>query len=370
MLSRWFPVGSNPAFWRVAFALLLSLLFHIILLGFVHIDLSIFEPEKEVIEVRFASLVKTPLPEPVQEVAPAMKKSSLPEPPVAVEQPASIEPEQSLPVTPAVEPVTQEQLSPEVFAQENVAPQPEEFIPEMTQDTQPVPDAQPEPVINEVAADTQPLSFVETEFDILRGIDGTKIGQTKIHYQSRDDGTYVIESDSEAKGLASLFISGKLIQRSEGSVTENGLQPTSFLYQYDSSSKLQRASFDWENRRLTLETGKGTQTMRLPRDAQDLISFMYQFMFVPPLQEMQLNITNGKRLKAYGYSFVGEEDLSTKIGIVRAMHLENINDDGDEKNEIWLAVDSRFLPVKIRKTEKDGSVIEQVVTNIKTDILQ
>ncbi|MDP2247929.1 MAG: DUF3108 domain-containing protein, partial [Nitrosomonadales bacterium] len=59
-----------------------------------------------------------------------------------------------------------------------------------------------------------------------------------------------------------------------------------------------------------------------------------------------------------------------KIGIVRVMHRENVNDDGDEKNEIWLAVDYRFLPVKIRKTEKDGSVIEQVMTNIKTDILQ
>lgn len=368
MLSRWFPAGNSPAVWRVVFALLLSLLLHLILLGFVHIDLSIFEPEKEVIEVRFASLVKTPPP--VQEVEPEMKKpSSPPEPPEAVES-SPIEAEQPLPVSPAIESVTHEQISSEVFAEENVAHEPEEVIPEMTQDTQPVLDTQPEPVINEVAADTQPLSFVETEFDILRGIDGNKIGQTKIHYQSRYDGSYLIESESEAKGLASLFISGKLIQRSEGKVTENGLQPTSFLYQYDSSSKLQRASFDWGNRRITLETSKGTQTMRLPRDAQDLVSFMYQFMFVPPLQEMQLNITNGKRLKAYGYSFVGEEDLSTKIGIVRAMHLENINDDGDEKNEIWLAVDYRFLPVKIRKTEKDGNVIEQVVTNIKTDILQ
>lgn len=357
MPSRGIVSGNNSAVWRVALALLFSVLLHVVLLGFLHVDISIFEPKKDVVEVRFAEPVKSPPSEPVKPKA----KPGIEEPlPAPEPSPVTVPAEESLPLDLSPEILPQEQTVAEATASETISDDAEEAGsgPES------------ERVVSVIDEEKPPLSFVETEFDILRGIDGNKIGQTRIHYQSKDNGTYLIESESEARGFASLFISGKLRQRSEGLLTEQGLQPQSFLYQYGKDIKAQRATFDRDNHRMTLETGKGTQTVPLPADAQDLISFMYQFMFVPPLQEMQLNITNGKRLKTYGYSFVGEEDLSTKIGIVRAMHLENINDDGDEKNELWLAVDYRFLPVKIRKTEKDGSVIEQVVTNIKTDILQ
>lgn len=377
MQSRRFSFGNDPAFWRVAFALLLSLALHFFLLGFVNIDITIFETEKDVVEVRFAKLVKPSPPNPPQKVVeapessvsqPAVAESSSPLPPPP--EPAEFIPVEEPPsVTSAVD--EQAQSVPEIPIEnagdnfEDVVAEPKKAEPQTEPQTGP--EQTLEPAISEVAE--PPLTHVETEFEILRGVDGYKIGKTSIRYISRGDGTYMIHSESEAQGFASIFIPGKLIQRSEGTLTEQGLQPHSFLYQYG-KDKTQRATFDWENRKITLETNKNTQTVRLPRDTQDLVSFMYQFMFVPPLQEMQLNITNGKRVKAYSYSFVGEEDLSTKMGIVRVMHLENINDDGDEKNEIWLAVDSRFLPVKIRKTEKDGSVIEQVVTDLKTDILQ
>lgn len=356
MLNRWIHYCSER--WPVVIALILSILLHIVLLGYANFDLSIFEPEDEVVEVRFSNLVKIVPPAPPV-VTPIEPEPSPPEPlpEQAIAEPvlqSALEPTVDQTASPVVEPII-----------EPIAEPAEEPVPEQVIEAEPDIEI---PVLDE----TQPrsLSFVQTEFDILRGIGGSKIGQARIHFQSKEDGTYMLESESEAKGIASLFISGKLIQRSEGVVTETGLRPSSFLYQFGGESRAQRAIFDWDNRKLRLETSKGQQTTRLPKDTQDLISFMYQFMFVPPLQEMQLNITNGKRLKAYGYSFVGEEDLSTKMGMVRAMHLENINDDGDEKNEIWLAVDYRYLPVKIRKTEKDGSVIEQVMTNLKTDILQ
>lgn len=365
MLNRWVTNVSSYSRWSVFIALLLSLILHLILFNYAKFDLFIFEPKQDVVEVRFASLVEISPPAPVEmaDEAPEIKpelQPLMPEPELADLAPV----EELQPNGPMVEFEPQMQTSPPELANESVEEYSEEILVE--------PENEPERVASNIADEQpRPLSFVETEFDIFRGIDGNKVGQTKMYFQSKEDGTYFLESESEARGIASLFISGKLIQRSEGMVTEYGLRPSSFLYQFgDRAGKTQRAIFDWESRKLKLETSKGLQTFPLPKDTQDLMSFMYQFMFVPPLQEMQLNITNGKRLKAYGYSFVGEEDLPTKMGMVRAMHLENINDDGDEKNEIWLAVDYRFLPVKIRKTEKDGSVIEQVMTNIKTDILQ
>jgi hypothetical protein len=381
MPNRWIPFGNDATIWRVGLALLLSLLFHFILLGLVNIDLSIFTPKKQVIEVRFANLVKRSAPksvlqkDDVQEVEAPELEAPQAQPEIEPPEPVQPESEAQAAVTglaevhsPAAETATEmparEPASLGDAAEEMAGGDAGADVEKTA--SEPAPEAN-EGVIDEL---TPPLTLVDMEFDILRGANGNKIGKTTIHFQSNDDGTYVIESISEAKGLVSLFIPGKLVQRSEGLVTASGLLPSTFLYQFGGDSKAQRARFDWNSGEITLETSKGIQTRPLPKGSQDLVSFMYQFMFVPPLQEMQLNITNGKRLKTYAYSFIGEVDLSTKMGTVHAMHIENSNDDGDEKNELWLAVDYHFLPVKIRKTEKDGSVIEQVITNIKTDSIQ
>lgn len=362
--------GSDMVSKRVLIALALSVLMHFLVLGFMHFDLGALKHEEDVVEVRFAHLVKPVPPEPLPQ-EPLLEEAPKPE-----VEPKPVEPEpepkpilETEPIALPEQPIMQEQsvlgTSPEVPVLQEPQDNASEIVP-------PVPTVSDESAIETAIVDSgpEPFQYVETDFDILRGVDGYKIGQTKVTFQIRADQTYLLLSESEAKGFASLFLSGTLTQRSEGFVSERGLQPQEFIYKYGKNDKLQRAVFDWDNRKLTLETNKDISGRRLPKDTQDLVSFMYQFMFVPPLQEMQLNITNGKRLKAYGYSFIGEVELSTKMGSIRAMHLENINDDGDEKNEIWLAVDYRYLPVKIRKTEKDGSVIEQVVTNINTELLQ
>jgi len=367
MLNKWFASIENPAIWRAALALLLSLLLHLVLLGFVHVDLSFLEPEKEAVNVRFAELVK---PLPVKPPEPVPDEPPLPELPADEPVKPPPEPEQAgsqLLDEPVLE--SESEKSPAIEAE------PEESFERLETGDMPADvseEIQPEQayVPNVVDVDAQPYNFVESEFEILRGTDGYKIGQSKVRYEARGDGTYLLESESEAKGFASWFISGTLLQRSEGLVTEYGLQPHSFLYQYGKRNKTQHATLDWDNLRITLETDKGSKSSRLPAGTQDLLSFMYQFMYVPPLREMLLNITNGKRLKAYSYSFVGEEDLSTKMGVMRVMHIENINDDGDEKTELWLALEYNYLPVKIRKTEEDGSVMEQVITSINTELLQ
>jgi hypothetical protein len=202
---------------------------------------------------------------------------------------------------------------------------------------------------------------VETEFAVTKG--GTK-GVMRNSYQVLPDGSYVLKSEVEAKGLASLFL-GKLKQQSEGTVTEHGLRPSSYSYQYgDNADKAQRASFDWQAGELTMQNGKKIKTAPLGEGTQDFLSFMYQFMFVPPLEQMQLSIANGKKLGTYDYGFEGEETLSTKMGELRTVHIFRSRGGSDEKTELWLALDYHNLPVKVRQTEKDGDVIEQIATRI------
>ncbi|WP_047554098.1 DUF3108 domain-containing protein [Methylotenera sp. G11] len=208
---------------------------------------------------------------------------------------------------------------------------------------------------------------VETEFKVLRGGDTSAVGVSKIVFNIDADGRYSIISTTQAKGLASLFF-GNLTQKSEGTVTADGLRPEFYSYLYGSNAnKSQTANFDWTNNILHMHSAKGDSTAKLVTGTQDFLSFMYQFMFVPPLDSMQITMTNGKRLRTYAYSFEGEDTVATGLGELKTVHLLKSSGD-EEKTEVWLASDYQYLPVRIRKTEKDGTVIEQVAAAIKTSV--
>lgn len=358
---------QNYAYRRLGLALGLSLLIHFLLFQDLQLPLQSLEQPINTVMVQLQPVASVlPAPRISSKAVPKAKPQRTPVPPVPA-------PELEHP------PVAQ-------AAAEPLAPQTEQQLPDGEQPETLPTDAEPSAVaeaeaapasIEDPAEGAEQAEFpalkanylyVATEFDISRSAGGGKVGQTRVIYQAMPDGSYTINSVSEAEGLLSLFLSGQLMQRSEGSITEAGLQPAEFLYQYgDAAKKKQHALLDWQAGQLTLETRKGVKHVPLLAGTQDLLSFMYQFMFVPPLEQMQLSITNGKSLTGYTYSFEGEERLATKMGEMSTVHIASKGDEGEEKTELWLAVDYDYVPVKMRKTEEDGSVVEQVATHISTE---
>ena len=219
-----------------------------------------------------------------------------------------------------------------------------------------VTEAEPPPV---------PYEFAETVFDVYRNNDATPAGKTIITFSLDKNHRYFIKSTTQAKGLASLILD-TLQQKSEGLITEGGLRPDYYSYEYG-NKKSQIANFSWNDGVLIMHTAKGTKTEKLSAGTQDLLSFMYQFMFTPPLESLVITMTNGKNLRTYAYSFEGEEVIDTKFSRhLKTVHLVKTGSEED-KTEIWLATDYKYLPIKIRKTEKDGTTIEQIMTNISTE---
>lgn len=239
----------------------------------------------------------------------------------------------------------------------------------------PLPPVEPEPIKqNDVPAPTEPSIseqaaavaaplYIETEFEVFQGGSKSAVGNARITFNIDKSANYSIKSTIEAQGITALFFQN-LVQESQGSVTENGLKPSYYSYRYG-NKKSQTANFHWDDSTLTMRTEKGEKTEKLETGTQDLLSFMYQFMFAPPLESNAINVTNGKTLRNYNYRFEGEEIISSKFGALNAIHLIKANANNEEKTELWLATDYKNLPIKIRKTEKNGSVIEQVATKIK-----
>lgn len=349
-------------------AIIVSLALHTALVTKFSLTLPAQDSNQQTLTMRLVKL------QPAQKSAPVIIKEKIPKP-VAL----PTEPTKSIAVPPQVEPimVPSEDINAPIVETESLSTQDIEQVTAMPTEVEAPDPTSHTPNMMETISSTEPdnvaqqprqqvYKYVETQFDVWRGGDATAAGTATIVFTTQDNATYKLTSTTEAKGLAS-FIFSNLQQESEGIITENGLRPSFFSYQYGTNiHKNQQANFAWSDGVIEMHSNKGKKTEKLPDGTQDLLSFMYQFMFTPPLETMKISITNGKNLRTYTYAFEGEKMIHTKLGELKTLHLLKTGNE-EEKTELWLALDYKYLPVKIRKTEKNGSVIEQTATYISTD---
>ncbi len=350
ILQSWL---DEPATRRLGWAIFISMLLHAWLFGGHFLALPSLKKELHIIEAHLQ------MPEVVPPAVEASEPEALPAAAPPVPEPVPLEPAEIAPETlPEPTPVVENAPAPP-------APEPAP-APELPPQSEALPEiAQPVDaglVINENAH-----RYVETYFNVSTQVDGPAEGKAKIVYDLMDEKHYKITSLTEPSGVVSLFI-GNLVQESEGELVKTGLQPHRYLYQYgNKDDKTYFATFDWVNNTLLLKSSKGEKTEPLVEGAQDLLSFMYQFMFVPPLETMQIPITNGKKLKVYDYQFEGEQLLTGELGEINTLHISRSGWDSEDKMELWLAPGFQYIPIKIRKTEKDGKVYEMTATQINTN---
>ncbi|MDI1363062.1 DUF3108 domain-containing protein [Methylotenera sp.] len=341
---------QDASYRRLALALGLSFFLHLFLIGKFSFNLPNLNEQRDLIEARL--VLPKALPSPLQN-PPVGKK------PVAkhaeANKPAKIEEEKPVePVAPA------NPLPTELTPADTATPM------EPPEDVQPIVEHQEEAGL---MTKPKPYQYIESEFAVYTDkgdVDNRAVaGSARVIYQRMPNGEqYQIKSLIQAKGLISLVIPD-LLQTSDGYFDELGLQPAHYLYQFgNKKDKTFSADFNWRSKKLTLHSQKGDQTFNLQDGTQDLLSFMYQFMFVPPLQNMQLNITNGKKLGVYDYTFEGEETLTTKLGDIKTVHISRMASEGEKKTELWLALDYQHVPVKIRETSGDGKMYELVITSL------
>ena len=207
---------------------------------------------------------------------------------------------------------------------------------------------------------------VVIDYDVRRSLDSSPVGAAKTTYLLDQDNHYSIKNEVEAKGFVSLFYWNKLLQTSDGLVTEDGLKPINYRYQF--GSKIDNlATFDWDAKKIITSISGKVSEFDILEGSQDMLSFMYQFMFEPPLTKMKIYITNGKNYKPYDYAYIADEVVETETDKFLTLHIAKFNYNNEERIDLWLAKDYKYLPVRIRKTEKDGSILDQSVKKIETE---
>jgi hypothetical protein len=193
---------------------------------------------------------------------------------------------------------------------------------------------------------------IALRYSVQSGEDGFTLGQTTYNGQFRD-GRYSLVSVTEATGITALFVSGKIIQTSEGRVTANGLQPDQF-WSMKGEKRLPPVRFDWAQQRLMLPDGG----VELPPQAQDLLSFPFHLAMLVGEgdSEWSLSVTNGRKLREYHFQALGPEQLAIGDSRVETLHLRGSRS-GEGSLDVWLAPTRYWLPVRVRTQDMKGKVI-------------
>jgi hypothetical protein len=196
---------------------------------------------------------------------------------------------------------------------------------------------------------------------------GIAIGRVNDTFQRTGD-RYEIRSTTRTEGILKVFLDDSITLESRGRVISDGLQPLEFEQRRagDSSRDI-HATFDWEKRVLHSSYRGESHDVPLPDAAQDRISVLYQFMNLGSraLPQVEMNMSNGRKVELYTYRFVDEVRLKTPAGEFETFHYERVTSGKEPRTEVWLAKDRNNLPVRIVFDDPRGLRLEQMILDLK-----
>ena len=332
---------------RLAFALLASVVAHVaILWGSAWFEFELYEPlEKVPLSARILSLAP-------QEEVPAPKAPTTAKPRVKPRSAARPHP------IPAEPPPVSEAPQPAEAARE-APPPPSEA-------QKPMASEPPAPPAAAETASEKAVAFparIDLEFDLARGIDQAPIGRV-VHRFERDGKRYLIRSTTMATGIASLFVTGRYVQESRGTLTDEGLQPEHFSVRRGRVERTESADFDWPSARATVSADGSSRDWVLRAGAQDQLSVLHQMSLLLSAPPLSVMVTNGRRFFDMAIEIVGHEAVETGLGFVQTIHVRSQRE-GDFRMDVWFAPDYGNLPVKVRMRDRRGEEMEQVLAAMK-----
>ena len=218
---------------------------------------------------------------------------------------------------------------------------------------------QPAPPTAMIDRDALPLPAAgEAQYKLRMGV----VSGELILNWNFSDGHYRLNSVAQGTGI--FAIAGKYIQESDGDITEQGLRPANFSV--ERRGKKDHAKFNWPESSVQFSGKSGEHTEPVSPGTQDMLSLLFQLAFTPPLgEDLTVIVSNGRKLERYAFERAGEESISLEGGTFHTLKIHKRRQGDEDGMEVWLALEHHYLPVKIRVTDKKGSVIEQSLMALK-----
>ena len=183
-----------------------------------------------------------------------------------------------------------------------------------------------------------------------------------IHQWLVEDGYYTLTSTVRTTGLFQLLHPIKLVEISKGKISGGSLRPLQFstqLNEYPPAVSI----FDWEAGSYRWFRGKTSFTQVLSKNSYDKIAYLYQLYLNPRTENYySAEITLGRGLEHYDILNLGEEDIEIEGRTHRSIHLRRATaSPAMEQIDIWLATSMNRLPLKMTYANQAGDQFEQLL---------
>lgn len=185
----------------------------------------------------------------------------------------------------------------------------------------------------------------------------------------RQGNDYEIESTTSAAGLALFIAKGNITRASKGQITDQGLKPIYYEERNLARDKprISTVRFDWAEKKAELTYNDEKKEAPLTPGTLDWAALYYQFMIKPPARgATKVTIANGRRVESYDYILAGEASVTVPAGTFRTLHVKRDSPQAERRLELWLAVDRRFIPVRVT-FEEGGAVLEQRLVSLTVE---
>jgi hypothetical protein len=206
-----------------------------------------------------------------------------------------------------------------------------------------------------------PPSEVTAEYTVTHT--GMTIGHINESFVRKGD-SYSAKSVTRSEGPLKLILDEQITLESSGRLGSAGLQPLEFVQRRTNDSKRDlKTNFAWDKGIVsTMLHGEKSQ-VSLPRDTQDRLSAMYQFLHLPSYgPTLAMPMVMGRRVDQYNYRLVDEGKVSTPAGEFETLHYTRVTEKpGDTKVDVWLAKDRFKFPVRAIFDDPKGFRLEQTL---------
>jgi len=209
-------------------------------------------------------------------------------------------------------------------------------------------------------------SEISAEYQLTNN--GITIGRVQESFVRSGD-TYTISSVSRAEGILKVLYDEQITLSSAGRVVNGNLQPLKFAEKrVRDPQRSVNAVFDWEQGVLQSQFKGETTQVPLPRDTQDRISMMYQFMNLPTRQgNFVILMSNGRKVEHYTYRLVDEVRIKTPAGEFNTFHFERVTYGPKESRaEVFLAKERENFPVRVVFDDPKGLRLQQDLVVLQT----
>lgn len=195
-------------------------------------------------------------------------------------------------------------------------------------------------------AQAAPPQRVEIAYEV--SYNGKVVADVTEHLE-HDGRSYSLQETWKGRGVFALR--GEAQRSSRGTVARDGLRPSEYR-DVRGGRERRHATFDPASAVATLEQ-------------QDRLSFVWSFAFAPPAAPVSVSVADGRGVLTYRYRRAGRQRIALPAGEFDALRLVRKNDGAaGRSDEIWLAADRHYLPVRVQLTDKDGTRIDKVAVRI------